>query len=379
MEQPKNSRKWLKLILFGVGSLVVLLFVAGLVLYAQFGPALMAKQWSLQLHQAIEVTKTDSTAGKDAIDKVFSEARAGKAPIGAMMGLHRDYARYLYHEDEKREGDEQIQQAISLCSPDPPPNSLEADQLTHAYQDRGWDSHERYLKGTWKSSGDKDQEMSVAVADKAFGPEHEQTIYKVPTLALIYADLNQWDKAEKLMQRAIIAADTKDSAKECAWFVYALLARMRAVQHDYKAAVLAFMHGTDVSVNDNQRARVWSEFCIGLRQGKPSAYDMDTQTSKLIAKEKFKELDQLGDRLLATQEACADGFWKLDRLCSALDGGREFTEKQYRQRVLELNKWLKENPHSLTARVSLPSATSTTPGMPRWGPAMRLNSVREYN
>jgi tetratricopeptide (TPR) repeat protein len=348
-----GKRSWLKLFLFGIGCLVVLLFVAGIALFAQFGSHIFVARWMPQLHQGMELYKSDSEKGKLMIDKTFSDAAAANAPVATLMSLHREYAHFLYNQDEKEDGDAQIESAISLCKSDPAPNSAEADQLTHAYQDRGWDSHMRFLRDPSKPSGDKDQEMSVAVCEKAFGPDHEQTIYKIPSLAVIYADMNLTDKAEKAMQRAVTATDTKASAKECGWFVYALLARMKAVEHDYKAAMQAFLHARKIAINDSQRERIWSEFKIGLRHGYPDIEAASKQTASLIAKEKFAQLDQLGDQFRSSQAANADGLWNLDLFYSALDGGREFNETQYAQRVYELKRWLAQNPNSIAARIAL--------------------------
>jgi tetratricopeptide (TPR) repeat protein len=351
---PNSGKKsWLRLVLFGVASLLVLLLLAGCILFAQYGPQIFAARWTDELHRGMEVSKNDSEKGKEMIDKTFVDARAANASVFTLMALHREYAKFLYNQDEKTEGDQQIEAVISQCKSDPAPNSPEADLLTHAYQDRGWDSHSRFLEGAFKDPGDKDQEKSVAVADKAFGPEHEQTIYKIPTLAVIYADLGLKDKAEKTMQRAVTATDTKDSAKECGWYVYALLARMKAVEQDYKAATQAFLHARKLANNDSQRDRIWSEFTTGLRHGQPDPDAVSKQTKSLIAKEQFAQLDKLGDQFRSAQTADANGFWKLDTFYTALDGGRDLDQHQYEQRVYELKKWLAHNPRSTSARIAL--------------------------
>src|SRR5271166_6508946 len=100
MEAPKASSgkkySWIKLMLFAAGSLVVLVLIAGAVLYSQFGPTLLATRWSMQLRHALDVYENDSEQGKQLIDQTFSDAQANHVGIGSMMALHREYAHYLY-------------------------------------------------------------------------------------------------------------------------------------------------------------------------------------------------------------------------------------------------------------------------------------------
>ncbi len=342
-----------KLILAGVAGLLGISLILGALLMSHFGPHILEERWKNQLQAAMDVSKSDAVKGKQMIDQTFSDARAAKVSNDKLMSLYREYAGVLYGEQEKELGDRQLETAISLCPQEPPPQSAEADQLANAYQTRGWDSHLRFLNGTWKDPGDKDQEVSVAVAEKAFGPDHEQTINKIATLALIYADLNQKQKAEELMQRAVTAADTKESARGCAPFVYSLLARMRGVQQDYKSATAAYLHGKKLASSDEQRERLWTEFATGLRQGHPDNNEATVLASALLEKEKFAELDRLADGYRASKAAKANGLWQLDEFYTAVDGARTLDEKHYLQRISKLKKWLAQNPSSFTARIAI--------------------------
>lgn len=348
-----GKKKLLKVLLFGLVCLVVLMSIAGFLLYNEIAPVIYQAQWSRRLTEGTELWKTDADAGKKLADKMFADARSQNLPTAAMMGLYKQYAEFLYQQDEKELGDEQISAGIALCKTAPTSNTLEADQLTHLYQDRGWDSHRRFLKDQKLPSGKEDQEQSVAVAEKAFGPDHEQTIYKIPTLAIIYADIGEKDKAEKTIQRAISAADTKPGAKECAWFAYAMLSRIRAVQGDYKAATEAYLHANSICADETQRGRCWEEYTTGLRQGQPDRDELERLAISLLNKENYDELDKIGDNFVSSKESLGDGFWKLDYFSTALDGKYNTKEKRYQQRALDLSRWLAKKPHSPIARVAL--------------------------
>ena len=350
--QTNKPRSWLKLILFAVGSMVLLLCLAGAVLFHEFSPVLYHAEWSNRLNRGFDIWQSNSEQGKSYIEQTFADAKAANVPAGTLVGLHRDYARFLYREDEKELGDQQIASAISL-SPASPAAGSDADQLIHAYQERAWDSHTRWLDDHSKSSGENDQEQSVSISEKSFGPEHEQTIYKMPTLALIYADLGYEDKADKLIQKAVTVSNTNPGAYECKWFTYAILSRIRAVQHQYRAATIAYSQGIDVAMDQRQRNRVWEEFSTGLMQGQPSNSKINKLTKSLFAKEKFDELDQLGNKLASQQTSTANGFWELDNMINALSGGPDMSKEEYQQNVFDLNHWLLKNPHSVHARVAL--------------------------
>src|SRR6185369_11874936 len=87
--------------------------------------------------------------------------------------------------------------------------------------------------------------------------------------------------------------DTKDSAKECAYFVYAMLARVRLVEGRYKEAMEAFLHGRQVATSQDQRDRVFEEFTNGIEFGRPSVDPYWKLTRKLINKNKYDEIDKL--------------------------------------------------------------------------------------
>ena len=228
-----------------------------------------------------------------------------------MMNLHRTYAHLLYRANDWQEGDQQITIAIQACS-NPPANLSEADALTHLYQERAWEAFQRHLKDPSQPAGAEDQEHSVEVADKAFGPDHEQTIYKIPTLALIYADIGEKDKADKLMQRAIDAVDHKASAKECAWFVYACDARLKASAKEYQAALKSFNHAFSVAADDGQK----SHFVLKplMKSSKmPVVKDPDLKNAhSLLGREKFDELEKIADKLQKAETPLATAAWKLD-------------------------------------------------------------------
>ncbi|HEY9712874.1 MAG TPA: hypothetical protein V6C72_05355 [Chroococcales cyanobacterium] len=353
-----NKRSPLKLVLFAAASVFVLgcLFF-WLWLWPMLGPLYFSPQYMTTMREAVKLWNVDRARSKDLLEKAAQSCQGSNASIAEKLRFFREYARFLYANQEDSEGDRQIERAVTLVKGDPPPGSAEADELTHAYQDRGWSLHDRYLVAPKNADpGLQDQEKSVAVAEKAFGADHEQTVYKIPSLSVIYGDIGQPEKADALMKRALTAVDTNAGAKQCAWFVYAMAARLNAVEHNYKEGLKYFLKARSVSSDDSQRERAWTEFRLGLTHEKSRAEKAQAETARLFSKNKFEELDQIGDRLLKSQEQTAQGKWALDDFITELAGENSGDTSGLVQHIYTLKNWLKKNSRSVSARVALAQA-----------------------
>src|SRR5262249_19871447 len=146
---------------------VVLIVLSIVGIWVCFGTYITAFKWVGEIQRAIALSKTDSDAGKAAVEKVFADAKAQHVATDVQMALYRQYAEYLYDTGDHELADQQIENAIQLGKNEPPTNLGVADNLTHAYQERAWKNHYLYETGDSKISGDKDQLMSVMLAEKA--------------------------------------------------------------------------------------------------------------------------------------------------------------------------------------------------------------------
>jgi hypothetical protein len=347
-EKPKKS--WLKMLLFTI----LCLFIGGIIVtWMLFGHYAVLFYWNGELNKALVVAKSNSQLGKQRVEAVFNEAKKANVAPDIVMRMYRVYANHLIMEGETDRGNAEFQKAIEIGTPEPPTNYAVADQLTHVYQDRAWSNHTDWLTDRTRDNGAKDQEMSVKVAEKSFGPYHEQTIYKSPGLAVIYADLGQFQKADSLIKHCIEAVETKDSAKQCGPYVYAMLARIRAVEHRNKEAVDAYYKCRELAATEEESGRGWSELLIGLRFNKPAENADYLQTRRLLNKNKFAELDQLAEKSIKNKEHYWNGVWKIDKMIKALEWDRHVDEVRYDQLKLDIGNWLKKNPNSAFARCGL--------------------------
>ncbi|PZM80347.1 MAG: hypothetical protein DKT66_13870 [Candidatus Melainabacteria bacterium] len=346
--EPKKSKA--RLILFGVLCIFVAFCAVGWMLFGSLGSALV---WGSELQKAIDAEKNNSEENGTRVEKVFNDAIQAKTPPPVLMSMYRTYAASLYRRDELALGDEQIDKAIALAKGAAPTDVAIADQLCHAYQDRGWMHHRFWLSNPKLDDGAKDQEMAVKVAETTFGPDHQQTNFKAPGLAVIYAEIGKTDEANKTIARSIEIAETKESAKITRWYVYAMLARIRAVQHRYKEALAAYFKCRETAISEEESNRGWDEFVTGLRLREPKKNEINVLAAKLLNKGDYAQLDSLAEQFTKEKTEYWDGFWKLDYLTTPLEWGSEVDAEHFDQLKLDLNKWLKKNPKSAAARAAL--------------------------
>lgn len=346
-DRPKKS--WLKLILFGALCLILALFVVGWMLFSSFSGLFY---WGGELQKALDLSKKNSELSRTRVEQIFNEAEKAEVSAPTLMSMYRNYAMSLYMRGEIIMGDEQIDKAIALGKDAPPTDLGIADQLCHAYQDRGWVHHRFWLSDKKMDDGAKDQEMAVKVAERAFGVNHQQTNFKAPGLAVIYADIGKSAQADQLIERCVNIAETQATAKNTHCYVYGMLARIRAVEHRYKEALAAYFKSREVgSVQESNRA--WDEFVVGLRFGQPKQNEVNQLAQKLLNKGEFAALDKLAEKFTKEKSEYWDGFWKLDYLTTPLEWGQNVDAIHYDQLKLDLTTWLKKNPNSTVARASL--------------------------
>ncbi len=346
----KPRKSWLKLVLFTFLCLIVASAVTGWLLFGHYA---VLFYWNGELDKALVVAKIDSEQGRVRVEQVFNDAIKAKVAPDILMRMYRVYGMSLYMQDEIARADEQIDKAIALGTPEPPTNYAVADQLTHAWQDRATERHYHWLTDPKGPDGVKDQEMSVKVAEAAFGPDHEQTIFKTTGLAKLYADTGRHAEADKLIDQCVKSVETKKSARVAAWYVYAILAHIRAVEHRYKEAVAAYFKTREVAANEDDSNRGWNEMLSGLRLHKNLENPLLKQTRVLLNKGNYTELDRLAEKYIKEKTAYWDGFWALDYLTTPLEFGQNVNDIWYNQLKLDLNTWLAKNPNSTLARTSL--------------------------
>ena len=347
--KPKKS--WLKLVLF---TFLCLSLAGGVVGWMLFGHYAVLFYWNGELNKALIVAKNNSEVGRTRVEQVFNDAIKAKVAPDILMRMYRVYGMSLYQQEEIARADEQIDKAIALGEKEPPTNYAVADQLTHAWQDRATERHYHWKQDPKKPDGVKDQEMSVKVAEAAFGPDHEQTVFKASGLAMMYADVGRYADADKLIDRCIKSAETKDSAKQTAWFCYAMLAHIRAVEHRYQEAIAAYFKNREVSANDDDRERGWDELLSGLRFRKENdSLNNVFKARKLLNKGNFAELDRLGEEYIAKKSHYWNGYWIIDDHMFGLDNGEKVDDIEFNQLKLDLTTYLKKRPNSVVARSGL--------------------------
>lgn len=317
-----------------------------------FGHYAILFYWNGELNKALALMQSDSAQGRAQVEKVFNDAIQAKVAPDILMRMYRVYGMALYQRDELDRADEQVDKAIKLGANDPTSPAI-ADQLCHAWQDRATERHYHWLKDPKVPDGAKDQEMSAKVAEAAFGPDHEQTIYKVSGLAKIYADVGRFADADKIIDRCIKSVTTKESSRQCAWYVYAMAAHVRAVEHRYKDAVTAYLKVRQVAGNESDSERGWSEFYSGMRLHQADRNPLLKQARVLLNKGKYAELDQLAEKLIKDKTAYWDGYWALAFLITPLEFGSGVDDIWFNQLKLDLNTWLAKNPKSSLARSAL--------------------------
>lgn len=350
-EPPKRKSVW-KMALFAFFTFLLLSVIAFyFMIWPLLEPIVIVPQWKKDFGEGAKIFYENREEGTRRIEKALSDAQAANGKPVERGRLHRNYAEYLYEVDDWQKAEQQLQIAIDLIK-DPQPLSHEADLLTHAYQDRSWEAHKRYLKDKTQPSGVEDQEQSVAIAEKWFGKDHEQTVYKLPSLALIYSDIGQRDKSRQIMDRAI-AATKLPSAKECTWFVCAMGSRIKAAERDYNGSLDFFLKGREAATNREQKSRVWEEFKLGLEQGHKEPASPNAQVLAIFKKGQFEQLDRLAEELRRDETPLADGRWALDEFYSELENKDDSYESDYTQRIYEIKKWIAKYPKSPTAKVAL--------------------------
>lgn len=345
----KSKVSWLKLLSFGFLTSVLM---GVLFIWLFYGKYIVGFWWMNEIQKGVNIAANDLDSGKAHIEKTLNNADHAGLPAYIRMSMYRKYATFLYGLSEVEQGDRQIDKAITIAKEQPADLEV-ADQLSHAYQDRGWEHHYLYLNKLSSDPGDKDQEQSVAVAEKHFGPDHDQTSYKLSALAVINADLNRNAKADEEISRAIKSVNKPSAARSCATFAYMMLARTRAVQGRYDNAMEAFLKARSLAADPASKERVTKELVLGLYRGPEPSNPLRKQAKTLLNRGKYDELDKLGDAFCKSQTAESDGSWKLDQFCNALEAGHQASKSYYDQVVFDLREWIAHNPRSVTARAAL--------------------------
>ncbi|MDQ5967882.1 MAG: hypothetical protein QG625_4039 [Cyanobacteriota bacterium erpe_2018_sw_39hr_WHONDRS-SW48-000098_B_bin.30] len=354
--KPKKARySWIKLLLFGVFSFVIVTFA---VIWNKYGAVIaqvmFVPQWRQEFDSAKEHWQEDRPRAQQMIDKAIKDAHQSNATPFQLMAVHRDYACLLYDNGEFQKGHDEITKAIAAAPATL--NPVEADLLSHVYQERGWERHREHFADESEPDGIEDQTKSVEVSEKAFGANAHQTIDKLSSLAVMYSEDNQKEKAKDAFAKVINASDNIKGCEGCGWYAYAMKARSEAGERDYKNAMKDYLHACTLAQSDEQKERIYQEFYTGVSYHKPPRSTGAERARGLFNKGQYKELDAMAQDLRKSGKACADGFWDLDLMYWIVEGAANNhgqSQSDYEQSIFDLNKWLKAEPKSAMARIAL--------------------------
>lgn len=385
LSRKRNSRSkrgsfsWIRLLLFGSFAFVVMILA---VFWITFGPTVMQlvyqPQWKKDVAQAVGLCPNDRKAASTAFDTAMKEAeKAGAQPWEKMSAL-RDYANALYNQFEFAAADKLIDKIVAMEPKEGfKKGSIENNVLAMALQDRAWDRHGRYLdanaiKKKELPDGVADQERAAQLAEFNFGADHLQTVHKKTTLACMLVESGSVAEGEKTFAAiAETIAKNASLAPECAWYLAALKARAEAFQGQFEQGLATCRKGFESTENEDNKDRIWTEFKLGLRvyanrHEKAKVAAFDERQSPLKGLEhvdkdfwagNFKALDALEKVLLAEKRIEVNGVWTLCYFYDALAGedttagARDLDEEDYKTRLAQFDKWLKENPSSAAARI----------------------------
>jgi hypothetical protein len=223
------------------------------------------RNWKSDFDVAISLWDLGDNHAKPLIERALEKSVVEKASIADQIAARREFANKLYASHDWTDGDWQLDKAIAL-STTAKPEGAEADQLSHAYQDRGWKAHLRYLRNPHLASGEKEQERSYQISRDAFGAQSPAAIYKLATLGLIDVDLGNREKGDSLLDQAKTAVDTVDSARPEGWFVYEILAQAKATENDPQAAEAARLKAISLTSNPSQKERITRDFKAAMKR-----------------------------------------------------------------------------------------------------------------
>jgi hypothetical protein len=232
---------------------------------------------------------------------------------------------------------------------------MEAVSLATVYQEKA--NKESWLwvdNNHTGPNGLQDQEMSVSIAEKNLGPDDRETVYKLPLLAVIYADVGEKAKADKTMQRALDAIKRKPDLAEIATYAHMYNARMLAIEHKYKESLAELLLARSLTNDDDMQTRIYQEWHNGLTQDAPWEFPELGEAKPAFEKGDWAKIELVCAKLVKDRRPCADGSAKIDRFFDgfALDKA-SLTGDDYEHNLNKLAKWLAKYPQSPFARAAL--------------------------
>jgi Domain of unknown function (DUF4034) len=360
-KQPQ-SKPISKVILFGVIAIVLLspialwrLVTAAVPQLSDAVQELSLPPWRVHYRQAKDKFANGSKDAEATMKQAIGEAERDKVDANSLLNMHRGLAAQYYWQKRYSDGDEQITEAIAAIKGEPKQNSAEASGLSHAYQDRGWFNYLHWVKEGTGSNGVADQEKSVEIADKYFGPDSAEAVYKLASLVVMYHDTKD-SKAKSALDRMIDTIEHRNSAQQASWFAYAMIAHTRALQRDYPAAVNAYL--TAVKLADGNNAdRCREELENGLMRNAPRKDDPAMTKAIAMYKEgKYDDLDQIATEMVKKKTTDWKGKWEIGSLLNNLtqyDSRYSLSEEDHRQIIFDLKKYAKASPKSPFAKIGL--------------------------
>lgn len=124
------------------------------------------------------------------------------------------------------------------------------------------------------------------------------------------------------------------------------------------ALFLLLSHATDAVAEEIAKAAApcgFSDAVFDPASDVHAWYKYGVAIAQLLKQEKFGELDCLADAARAGKSRFSGGAWKLRYIYLGLDSPRPGhpTQEDWRQHFGLMDRWIKQNPHSITARIAL--------------------------
>ncbi len=342
-----------------------------LCLWSIVGPTITSvfflKPWDKDFRSAYQAFESNPPRYEAQMRECIERAKKEEGISVAVIEMHRNLALRLHQQHNYPEGDALMQQAIELGA-GAEPKSPVSKALSSVYQDRGYSRYNRWRLDpiTWTDNGISDQEKAVELVERDYGPVTVEAINKRCTLALMYFDAEQEDKARQVLDHCYQLVKKDPSLEQNAWFIYATDSRIKGLSRDFRGALETFLTAWDkCGGRQLERSRCLLEFKMGF--GGPKLPDDYKEVDEWFQAKQFSKIDALSEKLLKSKECDSQGMWKLEYIPRRIDGrGRGLPTSELKQKIETLKQWIAQNPDSHMARICLAQSWISLTQQ-RWG------------
>lgn len=347
---------------------IIIMVGSGLVFWSYFGDVITSiiyvPQWRRDFNSYLKQMEESPTEAGAKAAGAIKEAEASGAKLAVLLTMKNQLEQAYYAAGDTTNGDAIVADAIETFPKEllSAKYSRELATLCQCYEDRGWERHKLYLKDRSKASGVPDLERATQLLEKSWGEESYWAAYKQACLAFMYCELGETEKGNAMIARAVKACRNADVREQCGWYVGAQHACVLAMQGKRKEALAVYLDALPYSKNDGLRERMLDMFKFALEFGQPKVNPELKNVRSDLRKGNYKNLDALAKELTASKRSSARGLWLLDEFYTLMGNDelhtfkRNMTDSQYRERIADIERWLKSCPQSAAARISLAEA-----------------------